>query len=273
MKIRHFIQAFGQRKGGYVLFASLFGKLVNFVVAIIVIRLLSKTTYGLIAYAFTIVSFIVPFMGAGIQQSLLRFGALCQGQNEKKLFFRFALRRGLSYSALLLLCLLILTPFITSNLPDAAIYLAILGGQLIGLLVLQLVEIYCRLLHLNKLFSKIEIINSLSLLISNTLACWLFGGLGYVVSLVSIPLLVGGYFLYRLGLHDYRGLSMRPTFDAHQLIRYGLYMSLGGVLSQLLYAVDILIIGNVLQAPDLLAQYKASSIIPFNLLILPVAMM
>ena len=253
--------------------ASLIGKVVNFLVAIVVIRLLSKSEYGNIAYAFTIISFIVPFMGAGIQQSLLRFGSLCQSQIEKKWFFRFALQRGLLYSLLIMLALLVFIPFMTQNVQGATIYLAILSYQLIGLLLLQLVEIYCRLLHLNKLYSKIEIINSICLLIGNITFCWLFGGLGYIISLVSIPFLVGLFFLFRLKLHQYKGIKKQSNYNTKQLLKYGLYMSIGGVLSQLLYAVDMLMIGNILQNPELLAQYKTSSIIPFNLLILPLAMM
>ncbi|MEM9824182.1 MAG: oligosaccharide flippase family protein, partial [Bacteroidota bacterium] len=233
----------------------------------------SKADYGYLTYAFTIIAFIVPFMGAGIQQSLLRFGALCNSQIEKKLFFRFALQRGILYSLILMLGLLISIPFLTANIQGAAIYLAILSYQLIGLLLLQLVETYCRLLNLNKLYSKIEIINSCCLLVSNIVFCWLFGAIAYIISLVSIPFLVGLFFFFKLRLHDYRGIKRNHAYDVQQLLRYGLYMSLGGVLSQMLYAVDILMIGNILPAPELLAQYKASSIIPFNLLILPLALM
>lgn len=273
MNIRDFIQSFGQREGAYVLLATFFSKVVNFVVAIVVINLLSKTEYGLIAYAVTIISFIVPFMGAGIQQGLLRFGSLCQSQIEKKIFFHFALRRGLLYSLGIAIMVLIAIPFITVNMKGAAMYLGILSFQLIGLLLFQLVGIYCRLLNLNKLYSKIEITNSSFILLVNISLCWAFGGMGYVLGMVSVPFLIGLYYFFQLDLHRKVDHNRNKQFNERELLRYGMYMSLGGVLSQLLYAVDILIIGNVLQASELVAQYKASSIIPFNLLILPVAIM
>ena len=48
-------------------------------------------------------------------------------------------------------------------------------------------------------------------------------------------------------------------------------MSVGGVLSEMLFAVDILLIGNIIKDAELIAQYKTSNIIPFSILILPVA--
>lgn len=268
MNFLQFIQTFRDRKGAYILFASLATRLVSFIVSLLVIHLLTKKEYGYITYAFTIIAFVLPFMGAGIHQGLLRFGALCNSQLEKKYFFQLCLKRGLLSSLVLMLLLIIVTPFFTQELTRSAFYLYLLSFQFIGLLLFVMVEVYARLLHINLLFAQMEILSSLCLLIFNVSLCYLFGGPGYIVSVISVPFFVGLYYFFKLNLHHKIKPPTLPKFKTKELIKYGLYVSIGNVLAQLLFAVDILIIGNLLKEAELVAQYKASSIIPFNLLIL-----
>lgn len=273
MSFLQFIQSFRERKGGYILFASLFTKIVSFLVSIVVIRLLAKEEYGFITYAFTVIAFILPFMGAGVHQGLLRFGSLCNAQSEKKYFFQLCLKRGLLYSSILALILIVLIPIITKNVTNSAFYLYLLVFQLFGLLLFVMVGIYARLLHLNKLYAKMEIISSLCLLVFNTSLCFLFGGPGYIVSVVSVPFIIGLFFFFKLRLHLPARSPINLQFNTKEILSYGIYMSLGSVFAQLLYAVDILIIGNLLENAKLISQYKVASLIPFNLLIIPVAIL
>jgi len=91
LAIRDFIGAFNSGKGNQVLFASLFARLANFIVNLSVIRLLTDDDYGYLSYAFTIIAFILPFIGGGILPGLIRYGATREGQLEKKYYVRFAL--------------------------------------------------------------------------------------------------------------------------------------------------------------------------------------
>lgn len=256
-----------------MLFSFLFTKLVNFVVAIVVINMLTKSEYGFVAYALTVISFILPFMGAGIHQGLLRYGALSKSQIGKRDLFQMTMKKGVLYSAIIAVLILVLLPFITSSLKGSALFLGILSFQLIALLLLQFVEIYCRLLNLNKLFAQIEISNSALLLIGNIGMAFLFGGMGYVLSLALVPFIVACYYIYKLRLFESSGAKSKVVLPVGKFVKYGISMSIGGVLSQLLFAVDIIMIGNVLQSEELVAQYKTASIIPFSFLMIPVAIL
>ncbi|PJA06931.1 MAG: hypothetical protein COX71_00670, partial [Flavobacteriales bacterium CG_4_10_14_0_2_um_filter_35_18] len=52
-------------------------------------------------------------------------------------------------------------------------------------------------------------------------------------------------------------------------LKYGLFASMANVATQLLFAVDILLIGSILNDSSLVTAYKYVSIIPFSLLFLP----
>ncbi len=272
MAIRDFIGAFNTGKGNQVLLATLFARLANFIVNLSIIRLLTSDDYGNLSYAFTIISFILPFLGGGILPGLIRYGATRSGQLEKKYYVRFALKRGMLVSLAILLITCLLAGLLTQKLPGALPYLLVFIFQLFGLLLFRSVGAYCMLVHRNGWYARLEFTLSFLFLVGNISAAWLFGGMGYVVSLVCIPLVLGIYYWFRFNLGD-RVKNINFTFNTKELFEYGFYTSLGTVLAQLLYAVDILLIGNILTDPAAVAEYRVASIIPLNLIILSLAVM
>ena len=236
--------------------------------------MIAKEEYGLIAFGMTILAFLAPFVGAGMHQGLARYGSISKSQSGKRTLFQYAFKRGLLYTFLLISLVIVLSPLIDKILEGASIYLAILSFQLLSLFLLQMIQIYCRLLYLNKLFAQIDMLNSLFLLLSVLVMCSLFGGIGYVVSLIAIPTLTSIYFIFKLKPYKVMGLSFKDLeINKMAFLSYGLYLSAGSVIAQLLFAVDILIIGYVLNDAASVAQYKASNIIPFSFLIIASAVL
>lgn len=272
MSAQAFITSFINRKGGYVLFSSLYVKATAFLMTLGVIHLLTKDEFGFFVYANTIIAFIIPFQGFGITQGLLRYGAISTSQQQKKYYFNIILKRGILYSGSIILVLILLSPFLAENLERAQLYIVLLSFQLISSLLLEGIKVYTRLIHLNKVYSLITIYNNSFLLVGALAATFLFGGIGYAIALIAVPLLYSIFLIIRLQLLRFNK-ALKMSHSIRQFITYGFYMSLGGVLSQLLYAVDILLIGNLIQNAEAVAQYKTSNILPFSLLILPVAIM
>lgn len=272
MSIKTFIQGFLERKGSYVFFASLAEKIAGFLLIVIATNFLQKDEFGAITYAISILTFIVPFMGFGIHQGLIRYGALASSHQQKKLFFNMTLKRGLLFSFLMCITLLLVSKFITTNLKSSWMYLMILSFQLISLFIFEHIKIYARLINLNKLFSKISITNSIVLVASSFILTHFLEGKGYVIALVIVPLLVSCYFIFSLKLLEYNK-NITSNFKIFDFINYGLFTSIGSLLAQLLYVVDILLIANILKDESVVAQYKVSNVLPFSLVMLPLVFM
>ena len=268
MNIKIFIEGFLSRKGGYVFFASLAEKVAGFVLILIATNLLHKDEFGLITYANSILTFIIPFMGFGIHQALIRYGAISDSHQQKKLYFNTTLKKGLLFSSLLIIVLLIASKWITVNLEEAWLYLLLLSFQLISLFLLEHVKIYARLINLNKLYSKISVANSIFLVLSSLIFTYFYDGKGYVLALVLVPLFVSIYFIFSLNLLSYNK-KLVNNFKIVEFLNYGLFTSIGSVLAQLLYVVDIILIANILKNEALVAEYKVSSVLPFSLIFLP----
>lgn len=272
MTLTDFIRGFFKRKGNVVFVASAVEKVAGLFFVIIATNFLKVEEYGAITYANTSLTFILPFIGFGIHQGLIRYGAISNSQQEKKVLFNIALQKGLRYSFILWLLIIIASPFVTSQLENAFVFLLILSIQIFSLYLLGIVKIYARLINRNTLYSKVVITNAISLVLSIFILTFYFKGIGYVLALVLAPLLVSIWFIYKLKLTNYNKLFI-TKYSVKELVIYGLQLSIANVFSQLLYAVDILLIGNILQSESLVAEYKIANVLPFSFLFLPLVVM
>jgi O-antigen/teichoic acid export membrane protein len=189
MNLNVFIRNFIKRKGLLVAGSSIVEKISGFLLVIIATQYLSKSDFGLLTYANTILVFLLPFFGFGMHQALIRFGSIVNSQIEKKNLFIFTLKKGIKFSVILLILIIILSPILTSNLKNSRIYLLILSFQLISLFMYQMICIYSRLLNLNKLYAQITVLKSFFLVVSAFLLAVNFGSIGYVVALSVMPFL------------------------------------------------------------------------------------
>jgi len=268
LSLAHFIQDFIKRKGISVGFSSAIEKIGGLLMVLIATHFISKDEFGLITYANTTLLFLIPFVGFGIHQGLIRYGSLTGSQIVKKQLFFITLKKGLVFSLILVFAIVLLSPLITYNLKDSRLYLFVLSVQLVSLFVFEILRIYARLINLNKLFAQMGIVKTI-LLVSFALVLTLgFNGIGYAVSLALVPLFVSLYYLFKLKLFPIE-ITNVPQFNFKEYLNYGLFTSLAGVLSQFLYAIDLILIGNLLHE-EAVAEYRVAFVLPLSVLFLPI---
>jgi O-antigen/teichoic acid export membrane protein len=271
--ISSFIKDFRNRKGGYIFSAIILSKLLGFILSVYIINYISTEEFGLISYAYNIISFIAPFTGFGIYQSLSRFGPLQDSQRKKNQLFKFIFKRGIIASVFLVAIVILLSRFITQSIPESQEYLNIISFFIISHFILETVKIYYRVYGINKLFAYLEISHSVLLVILGLGLSYFWGGYGYVLALVISPLIIALYVIFKNNI--FRKTEKENYTKAYKksLWIYGLYTSLGGLTSQLIFSIDILTIGFLIKEPTSVALYKAASLIPFSLLFIPAGVM
>ena len=270
MSFTNFIKEFRAKKGGLIVFSSIVEKIGGLLLYIIATNLIPKNELGFIVYANTSLDFIFPFIGFGVHQGLIRYGSLAKSQLEKNYLFQISLKKGLQFSLLLVALFAILSPFITLNLKPSLTYLLLLSFQLISLFLFEIVRIYIRIINLNRLYAQITIAKVFFLVLLAFLFTLKFTGIGYVIVLSLAPLFVAIYYIYKLDLLKHK-LPKKINFNLTDYISYGMFSSFAGVLSQLLFTIDIMLIANMLKDESLVAHYKISTILPFSFLILSMA--
>jgi len=261
-----FFKGFYERKGSYVFIATITSRFLSFLASFIALKLIDNTELGYVIYALTIMAFIIPLSGLGIQQSLLRFGARLKSIDEKKALFGYVFKKGLIFSFFLSGFIFLISHYLTFKLPQAGYFLKVLSLFIISSFLLELIKVQFRLEHNNKQYAYVEITYSFILVISVFVLSYYFKEDGYVLAIILSPLLAFLGFIKFLHLD----IKSKPPFKiTYYFFKYGFFAGLANVATQLLFAIDILLIGNILQQPALVTAYKYVSLIPISLLFLP----
>jgi len=265
-EIQHFILDFLKRSGGYVFSATIISRLLSFSASWIALQLIPNKELGVVLFAFNIIGFIIPFGGLGLHQSLLRFGALLETPTEKDDLFIYVLKKGMLASLLIMLIIIISSFLIPFTFENTGYYVAFLSFIILPHYFLSIIKIQFRIKHNNKTFSYLEIIYNIILIISVSVLSYFFSAKGYALALLITPCITILFFNKKLNINFSKKVKLSTTGLAFW--KYGFFASLAVSVAQFLFAIDILLIGYLLNNAEAVTQYKYVSLIPFSLLFL-----
>lgn len=265
--IKNFINGFVNRSGSAVFIATILSRGLSFVGSWIALKLLDNQELGVILFAFSIVQFIIPIGGFGLHQSLIRYGALLKSNDEKEKLFSYVLKNGILGSLILIALVAIIGRTISFQFENTYQYLCLLSVAILSHFIFELVKTQFRLQHKNKLFAQAEFWQNLLLVCLIFLLSTFFSGLGYMIALVSSPLIISLFLFKKLHIKFLQNHQLSIT-DL-DFWKYGLFGGLSNVASQLLFVIDMLLIGYLITDPITITNYRYVSIIPFSLLFLP----
>ncbi|MDZ7614380.1 MAG: hypothetical protein U5K51_12280 [Flavobacteriaceae bacterium] len=157
--------------------------------------------------------------------------------------------------------------FFTQSLAGAKYYLLILSSLMIPQYLLELLKAYFRILPSNKKYALTEFTNALLSVILVFAGCFFLKETGYVLALLLSPMLTFLIFFPK-NLYKIIGDRTEPE-PGRSFWKYSIFAGLSNTASQLLIAMDILLIGILLQDPLSVTHYKYLSLLPFSLAILP----
>lgn len=265
--IKSYIQNFLSRSGSYVLLATIISRLFSFLAAWFALRLIPNKELGVVLFAYNIILFVLPLSGLGLHQSFIRYGALLKTAEEKNSLFLYVLKKGLIVSLLLIGLITIIAFCINFQFQHTKIYLILLSFIIIPSFLLEIIKAQLRLIHNNKKFAFTEVTHSVLLLISVVILSYFFAEIGYATALVIAPLLTSLLFIRKIDINF--KLKEKLSITDITFWKYGFFASLSNVVTQLLFVIDILLIGYLLANTEMVTNYRYISLIPLSLLFLP----
>jgi O-antigen/teichoic acid export membrane protein len=265
--LKTYIQNFISRSGNYILSASIISRILSFFASWIALQLIPNKELGIVLFAYNIILFIIPIGGFGLHQSLLRFGSLLKTSEEKNSLFRYTFFKGIWVTFILIFIIIIVSLFIDFQFENTKYYLAFLSITLIPTYIFELIKIQFRLHHKNKLFAFTEIVFTSVLTISVLVLSYCFKENGYAIAIVLTPTITILFFIKKFKSDLF--FNRKLTMINREFWKYGFFASLSNVVTQLLFVIDILLIGFLLNDAEMVTNYKYISLIPLSLLFLP----
>lgn len=231
------------------------------------LKLISNEELGVVLFSYNIIVFLIPISGFGLNQGLLRYGALFKEKEEKNSLFLYVLKKGLLASGVLIVLIIISSFFISFKFENTQLYVITLSFIILPGFLFEIIRVQFRLQHNNKSYAYTELTHSITLLVSVFLLSYFFQEIGYTIALLLTPLISSFLFIKKLNI-DFTS-KIRLSITNFSFWKYGFFASLSNVLTQLLFAVDILLIGHLLEDTEMVTNYRYISLIPFSLLFLP----
>ncbi len=257
----------------HIVVSDVINKSLQFISSVIIIRIIDKYTYGLYAYSMNILSLVSLFAGLGIFSGMLQFCSESQDEDMKSRYFRFSLKFGLVVNAFLSLAILVFGLVGALSIPDAR-------GIVIGVSFVPLMNtffnffvIYLRCKLMNKQYALLNNVNTLLYVLGIALGGILAGVYGivcgiYLSAVITILVSVKLSGIKKTTQFQKKLLTMPQK---KEIVKYAATCCAATGLSQLLYLLDVFLIGVIISSPDTVATYKVATQIPSALVFVPYA--
>ncbi|MDZ7861101.1 MAG: flippase [Candidatus Krumholzibacteriota bacterium] len=240
-------------KGGGILFiGGVIGKGINFLLQILLGRVLGTATYGLYALGHTIISIVQTISVLGLHEATVRFVALYKGEGNKarvKGTLILSLTISLISSIFISILLFILAKFISVhafNKPNLAGVLRIFSISLPFYVLMIMTSSVARAFHLMQYNTGLR---NIFFPIANILFVGLAFLLGYRLNGALIGFLISGILSTLLGLYFLWRIfpeiisPLKPLYRSRQLIRFSLPILFVSMAVSFLFGIDRLMLG------------------------------
>ena len=144
----------------HVFGSNVINQMVAFLSGILLVRILTKSEYGVYSYAYNIVSFFLIFNGLGVTSALLQTCSEERSQEAQKSFYGYANRIGIIFDFVLGIALAIVAVTVPFKLQRAGSVLCFMCLLPMGMLLYQIKSTYLRAVLRTREFSYANTINT-----------------------------------------------------------------------------------------------------------------
>lgn len=263
-------------KGAFhIIIANFLTKFVAFFGSIFLVRVLSKSSYGLLGYVENIYGYMHIFIGMGLGNALLRYVILGKTPREKFGYYKYSLTTGTKFNLAIILVFFIGTLLYPhpEDFHTAKVYIPIMLIAFPFQFLVESNQLTYRAMLNNKVFAKTSFFFSFSVILGRYLGALISSVEGVIASKLIINGLWGillSYLTYRLYFKNVKEISI-GTKEKKELNWYSIqYMITNGIWAVFMLN-DIFLLGRIVGDPAVVADYKVAYVLPGNLSIISTA--
>lgn len=253
----------------HIFSSSVVNKIISLASGIILVRILSKTEFGTYSYANTIMGFFLIFTGLGVNSCMLQMCCEVEDREKRLNIYNYGCHVGLTFNLFLSLLIIAVAAFIPLPIKGANLCLAFMS-------FLPFFQLYpqfqCTLLRAERRNRAFSYSNSFQAIVTFALACicsFFLRTKGLILSyyISTIVTILFTYFVLRVPLPS-KFTKLESTVKKSFYSISTISMLNNGI-AQLMYLLDVFVLGIVVGNSDMIASYKVSTTIPSALLFIP----
>lgn len=257
----------------YVFGSSVLNKIISFISSVVLVRILTKSEYGIFTYAWNIYSIVLLFNGLGMDSAILQMCSERSGdENFARRICNYGARFGVIFNVLLTVAMIGIALFYPVTIDGSRELLLLLCLLPMIQLLFNLSTCYLRSQKRNQEFSVLSTVNTALVFFVSVGAALLFREKGmvfgyYIAYAISVLL---GVFKMRIRLFN-RAEPLEKQ-DKKALLSIGAITMCNNGLSQLLYLLGVFVLGIIVADETVIASYKTATLIPTALNFIPQAL-
>lgn len=259
------------RTGFFHIFGgSVINKIVSFFSSVLLVRILTKQEYGVFTYGWNIYSLLALFGGLGLTSGVLQLSSERSGDLEyTNRISRYATRLGLSFDLCLCFFILAVSFFIPLKIPESRRVLFSVCLLPAVVFLANMSEIYLRSLKRNQEYAKLLTAYTITVAVASNLGAIFFRELGMVIGqyIAALAAFLIARFFFHIKLIDFKASGIGD--DRKPLLRISLVALVNNSLVQLMYLLDVFVLGIVDPQATILASYKVATVIPTAFTFIP----
>ena len=264
------------KKGAlHILLGSFLTKFVTLFGSIILVRILSKSQYGNLAYLENLYGYIYVLSGMGYNNSILRYVVLGKNTEEKTSYFMHSIKRGLIFNFILI----VLAGIALMYYPHPKEFVSIKWLSIIMLIaipfqfLLDCSMVSYRAMFANKRFALASFIITVSVVLGRLFGAKLFGLNGVIASKIFIPIILGIPLIF-ISIKSFYNINKNYIIsytEKKEMLKYSVQSMVTDGLWIIFMLNDTFLLGRILGDSSIIADYKVASVLPGSLALFSMA--
>lgn len=246
--------------------------LVSFLSSIVLVRILSKEANGVFSYAWNLFSLLMLASGFGLSSGTLQIASEEYGDEAKaRRTYVFALRAGTVANLCIGLVLLLVSLLVKLPIEGSNGLLLLMCLLPLPMFWVELQGVYLRARRKNQAYAQLNFLQAILLFVATMAGALLLYARGLVLGRYLALTLCAAFGWGVLRLPGFRGEALSRSPMRRDLVRISLISMCNNGLSQLLYLLDVFIIGLMIPQDTVVASYRTATILPTALSFIPSA--
>ena len=253
--------------------SSVINKIIAFMSSVVLVRILTKSEYGVFTYAWNIYSIILIFNGMGIESGVLQVSSEHSGDKyfgDK--ISNYGISFGMVFDLVLACVIVIIGLFAPLKIEGAKEILCLLCLLPMFQLLFQMTTTYLRTQKRNQEFARLTVLNTALIFTISAGSAFILREEGLVLGyyLAYLSSFVVGLIFCRVKIFNKSGPIDHN--EQQRLMKIAIISMVNNGLSQMMYLLDVFVLGVVDPQESLLASYKVATMIPTALTFIPLAL-
>lgn len=253
--------------------SSVINKIIAFLSSVVLVRILSKTEYGVFTYAWNIYCIIMLFNAMGMESGVLQLSSEHSGDQEyANRVSNYGTKFGLKIDLILCFVILLIGLFAPLKIEAGRRLLCSLCLLPLFQFLFNMTSVYLRSQKRNREYARLQVVNTALIFLVSASCAFVFREIGMVighyVSYLSAYLI--GLFAFHIHLIKRDRVTLGT--ETKPILKIAFISMLNNGLSQLMYLLDVFVLGIVDPQETILASYKVATMIPTALTFIPQAM-